>query len=241
MERVGIVIPMYNEEENVETILTSLVRVLEAEGLEAVVLVVDDGSTDTTPRLLEASVAEHSYIRVLTHDVNRGLGVAITDGAKALKDEVDVIVFMDGDLTHDPLELTRLLAAVETADLVIGSRFAPGGSVVGVPAFRRALSWISNPLFRLLLGNPVSDVTSGYRAVRSDVWRTIDPSSTGFTIQVETASQARNAGFRLAEVPITLTFRERGSSKFHLGPSMIIGYLSMLARLVVGRFGGGRR
>ena len=241
MDRIGIVIPMYNEEENVEILLKSLARVLEEEELKAVILVVDDGSTDATPRLLEASVASHHNLRVLTHEANRGLGVAITDGAKALKDEVDVLVFMDGDLTHDPNELPRLLAAVEAADLVIGSRFAQGGTVVGVPAFRRALSWISNPLFRLLLGLPVSDVTSGYRAARSEVWRTIEPSSTGFTIQVETASQARNAGFRLVEVPITLTFRERGSSKFHLGPSMIVGYLSMLARLVAGRFGGSRR
>ena len=238
MDRIGIVIPMYNEEENVETLLTSLIHVLEEEGLKAVVLVVDDGSTDDTSGLLEASVAKHPNLRVLSHDVNRGLGVAITDGAKALMDEVDVLVFMDGDLTHDPDELPRLLAAVEAADLVIGSRFAQGGAVVGVPAFRRALSRISNPLFRLLLGLPVSDVTSGYRAARSEVWRRIEPSSTGFTIQMETASQARNAGFQLVEVPITLTFRERGSSKFHLGPGMIVGYLSMLARLVAGRFGG---
>ena len=238
MDRIGIVIPMYNEEENVEILLTSLARVLEEEGLKAVVLVVDDGSTDATAWLLEESVASHPDLRVLTHDVNRGLGVVITNGAKALMNEVDVLVFMDGDLTHDPDQLPRLLTAVEAADLVIGSRFAQGGAVVGVPAFRRALSWISNPFFRLLLGLPVSDVTSGYRAARSEVWRTIEPSSTGFTIQMETASQARNAGFRLAEVPITLTFRERGTSKFHLGPSTIIGYLSMLARLVVGRFGG---
>src|SRR6202171_356753 len=179
MTRLAVVLPMYNEADNVLGLLERLAAVRERSGLDLVALAVDDGSQDATyDRLIEAA-PRFRFLRFVRHERNRGLAAALRTGiATALAERgpgFEALAFMDADLTHDPEDLPRLVAplAEDRADFVLGSRYVPGGGVRGVPWARRAISVVGNQVVRRLLGVPIGDLTSGFRAARADVFRAI--------------------------------------------------------------------
>ncbi|WP_103382063.1 polyprenol monophosphomannose synthase [Pseudonocardia dioxanivorans] len=213
---VLVVIPTYQEREN----LAPIVKRVHASVPEADVLVVDDGSPDGTGELADELAAADERIRVLHRTEKAGLGAAYVAGfALALEGPYHVVVEMDADGSHAPEDLPELLEALESdggADLVLGSRYVPGGRVVNWPAHRQLLSRGANLYARLALGAPVKDITGGFRAFRRQVLEDLDittVASTGYCFQVDMAWRAQQAGFRIREVPITFTERELGASK----------------------------
>ena len=211
--RVVVVIPTYNEAENIAWIVTRVRRVLP----QADVLVVDDGSPDGTGRIADELAAADPQVRVVHRSVKEGLGAAYLHGFRvALERGYDVIGEMDADGSHQPEQLPRLLAALEDADLVLGSRWVPGGSVVNWPWARQALSRGGNLYTRLLLGIPVRDATGGFRLFRRTTLEKIDLASVrsvGYCFQADLAWRTVEAGLRVREVPIQFVERTRGESK----------------------------
>jgi dolichol-phosphate mannosyltransferase len=212
---VQVVIPTYNERENLEAIVARLHAVLP----DAEVLVVDDSSPDGTGRLADSMAAADDRIRVLHRSDKDGLGAAYLAGfAAALRGPAEVIVEMDADGSHAPEDLPAMLTALQDADIVLGSRYVRGGQVVNWPLQRRLLSQGGNLYSRLALGVGIRDLTGGYRAFHRSVLEELDladVSSQGYCFQVDLAWRAVQAGFRVHEVPITFTERERGESKMN--------------------------
>ncbi len=212
--RTVMVVPTYNEAENLPWITE---RLLTAEP-DVDLLVVDDGSPDGTGKLADEMAAADPRIQVLHRTEKAGLGAAYLHGFRvALDAGYDVIGEMDADGSHQPEQLHRLRAAIENgADLVIGSRYVPGGSVVNWPLKRQVLSRGGNLYVRLLLGMRVRDATAGYRLFRRETLERIDLASvesTGYVFQTDMAWRAVRAGLRVDEVPIEFIERVRGDSK----------------------------
>jgi dolichol-phosphate mannosyltransferase len=206
--------PTYNEAENIDEVL-SLVR---RAAPEAQVLVVDDGSPDGTADLAEAAGERLGKIEVLRRSGKAGLGSAYRAGFRhGLAQGFDAFVEMDSDLQHDPLALPSLLAAAEDgADLVIGSRYVPGGAIPDWPFHRRILSSWGNRYAGIVLGLKTRDATAGYRVYRRTALEQIDLESIradGYGFQVEMLYQVHRNGGRVVEVPITFNHRVRGTSK----------------------------
>jgi dolichol-phosphate mannosyltransferase len=210
---VLVVIPTYDERENIGPVITRLHAAVPT----ADVLVVDDNSPDGTGRLADEMAAADPRIRVLHRTTKDGLGAAYLAGfAEALGGAHQVVVEMDADGSHAPEDLPALLDALRDADLVLGSRYVPGGAVRNWPAHREWLSRGGNLYSRLALGVPIKDITGGYRAFRRQVLEELDlgeVASQGYCFQVDVAYRAVRSGFRVREVPITFVERERGASK----------------------------
>jgi dolichol-phosphate mannosyltransferase len=212
--RVWVTVPTYEEAENIEL----LVRRVRQAVPTAHILVVDDNSSDGTAEKAEALGAELGGIDVLRRPSKMGLGSAYRAGhAVGIARGFDVMIQIDADLSHDPADLPRLLAAVERgADLAIGSRYAPGGSVPNWPRHRLALSVAGNRYAALCLGMGVADATAGYRAYRASLLRAIDfdtTNSTGYGFQIEMTYRTIFVGGKIEEIPIAFTDRVRGNSK----------------------------
>ncbi len=215
--RVVMVIPTYNEVANLEWIVGRLLRAQP----EVHVLVVDDESPDGTGRVADELAAADSRVHVLHRAAKGGLGAAYLHGfAWALDEGYDVIGEMDADGSHQPEELHLLLNALEHADLVIGSRWVPGGSVRNWPVQRELLSRGGNAYVRLLLGIDVRDATAGYRLFRRATLDKIDlrqVRSTGYVFQTDMVARTLQAGLTVREVPIEFVERVRGESKMSPG------------------------
>ena len=212
-----VVLPTYNEAENIEEVL-GLVRQHLPEGH---VLVVDDGSPDGTADLAEAWGADHGGVKVLRRPGKAGLGSAYRAGFRQGLDEgYDVLIEMDSDLQHDPAALPLLVHAVAGgAALAIGSRYVPGGQVPGWKLSRRMISQGGNRYAALVLGMPVKDATAGYRAYAAEALAAIDLDAVkadGYGFQVEMAYLVHQQGRPIAEVPITFHDRQRGTSKMSM-------------------------
>ncbi len=216
--RVVMVIPTYNEVANIEWIIGRLLRAQP----DVHVLVVDDESPDGTGRLAAELAEADQRVHVLHRAAKGGLGAAYLHGfAWALEEGYDVIGEMDADGSHQPEELHLLLDALETADLVIGSRWVPGGSVRNWPRRRELLSRGGNAYVQLLLGIDVRDATAGYRLFRRATLEKIDLSqvrSTGYVFQTDLVARTLRAGLTVREVPIEFVERVRGESK--MSPSV---------------------
>ena len=211
--RVLVVVPTYDELENLQPIAERLFAAVP----DADLLVVDDGSPDGTGALADALAAQDPRVHVLHRTQKAGLGAAYTAGFAWARDRgYDVVVEMDADGSHQPEQLPRLLDALDDADLVLGSRWVPGGRVVNWPAARELLSRGGNAYTRRVLGLPLQDATGGYRAYRRSVLDALplgDVASQGYCFQVDLAWQTWCHGFRVVEVPITFVERVRGESK----------------------------
>jgi len=211
--KILVLIPMYNERENV-SLIVSRVR---AAVPEADVLVLDDNSPDGTGQVADQLAAADGQVRVLHRKSKEGLGAAYLAGfAWALEHGYDVMVEMDADGSHQPEQLGSLLGALAGADVVLGSRWVPGGSVVNWPFHRKFLSVGGNLYVRVLLGMPIGDATGGFRAYRASALRTLDlhkVASQGYCFQVDLAWRAIRAGLTVVEVPITFVERTIGDSK----------------------------
>jgi dolichol-phosphate mannosyltransferase len=211
---VWLVLPTYNEAENLERIAASIRENL-PEG--ARVLVVDDNSPDGTGEIADRLASADHDLEVLHRGRKEGLGPAYVAGfSTALAGGASLIAQMDADFSHDPADLPRLLAAMEDADLAIGSRYVEGGGVRDWGAVRRAISRGGSAYARATLGVHVQDLTGGFKVFRREVLEAIDPaslSSEGYAFQVETTYRALKRGFRVVEVPITFRDRRVGQSK----------------------------
>jgi dolichol-phosphate mannosyltransferase len=212
--RVLICTPTFLEAMNIEDFLRrARVAVPDAD-----ILVIDDNSPDGTADIAERVAREVGQVQVLRRPSKRGLGSAYRAGFSVGIDRgYDTLVQIDADLSHDPTALPRLLSELQQgADLAIGSRYVPGGSIPHWPWYRRALSKYGNLYTGFMLRTGVADATSGYRAYRAEMLRAIDFASTrakGYGFQIELAYRVAICGGRIAEVPITFTDRERGKSK----------------------------
>ncbi len=211
--RVAVIMPTYNERENLESIAARV----RSSVPDADLLVVDDNSPDGTGELADKLAAGDEQIHVLHRPGKAGLGAAYIAGfGWALEQGYGVMVEMDADGSHRPQDLPRLLTALQHADLVIGSRWVPGGTVRNWPRSREFLSRGANTYARLMLRVPVRDTTAGYRAYRAQTLRTIDLGSVqsqGYCFQIDLTLRAVNAGLTVTEVPITFVDRTRGTSK----------------------------
>ncbi len=215
--RALIVTPTFQEGDNI----TEFLQRVRAAVASADILVVDDSSPDGTADLAEKVAADLGQIEVLRQPGKRGLGVAYRAGfAVGLERDYEVIVQMDADLSHDPGALPALLQAVKDgADLAIGSRYVPGGSIPEWPWHRRLLSRYGNLYTTLLLRTGVRDATAGFRAYRASLLRRLDPSTTratGYGFQIELAYRVFKLGGKIVELPITFADRRRGVSKMTL-------------------------
>jgi dolichol-phosphate mannosyltransferase len=209
-----LVVPTFNEAANIAGIVeAALPELPEPRRL----LIVDDGSPDGTGGIADRLAAREPEVEVLHRPRKEGLGPAYVAGFKrALAAGADVVLQMDADFSHDPSDLPRLLAALRDADLAIGSRYVDGGGVADWGPTRRVISRGGGAYARLLLGVGVSDLTGGFKAFRREVLESIDLDAVdtlGYAFQVEMTYRAVQAGFRVAEVPITFRERRIGSSK----------------------------
>jgi dolichol-phosphate mannosyltransferase len=211
--RVLVIIPTFNERENVEVIVGRLRAAVPSVD----VLVVDDNSPDGTGEVADGLAAEDPQVKVLHRVAKNGLGAAYIAGFQwGLERGYDVLVEMDADGSHQPEELPRLLKALANADLVIGARWVSGGEVVNWPKTREVLSRGGNAYAKLMLDVPLHDATGGYRAFRAATLEKIglhEVDSRGYCFQIDLALRAVRQGLRVVEVPITFVERERGTSK----------------------------
>lgn len=211
--RALVVMPTYCERENVAEIIPAI---LVNEGID--VLVVDDGSPDGTADTVRALAAVHrGRVHLIEREGKLGLGTAYLTGFRwALARDYTHIVEMDADYSHHPATLPRLLQASRYADLVIGSRYIPGGRTVNWPVLRKLISRGGSLYARSVLNLPVRDLTGGFKCFRRYVLESIDldsVKSTGYAFQIELTYRAANRGFRIAEIPITFAERQYGVSK----------------------------
>ena len=212
--RVAVIVPTYNERANLEQIASRLRTAVP----DADLLVVDDNSPDGTGEAADKLAAGDARIHVLHRPAKAGLGSAYIAGFRwALERGFDVLVEIDADGSHQPQELPALLAALEAgADLVIGSRYVPGGTVLNWPKSREVLSRGGNTYARVMLGIKVRDATGGYRAFRATALRQVgldEVESQGYCFQIDLALRVIRAGLTVVEVPITFVERTQGASK----------------------------
>ncbi|MER5747345.1 polyprenol monophosphomannose synthase [Streptomyces sp. NPDC059913] len=211
--KILVIIPTYNEAENIKPIVSRVRTAVP----EADILIADDNSPDGTGKIADEIAAEDEQVRVLHRKGKEGLGAAYLAGfGWGTGHGYGVLVEMDADGSHQPEELPRLLTALKSADLVLGSRWVPGGRVVNWPKSREMISRGGSTYSRLLLGLRTRDVTGGFRAFRAE---TLDGlgldkvASQGYCFQVDLARRAVEAGYHVVEVPITFVDREVGDSK----------------------------
>lgn len=214
MKRSLVIIPTYNERENIVALL-ELIFGLNLPGLD--VLIVDDNSPDKTAELIKELMHKYPQLSLIERPGKMGLGTAYIHGFKyALQNGYDYIFEMDADLSHDPKEIPNFLRLIEDADLVIGSRYLKGVNVINWPLTRLALSVFASQYTRLITGMPISDCTGGYKCFRREVLEAIpldEVQSNGYAFQIEMNFKAWKRGFRIRELPIIFTDRTVGKSK----------------------------
>jgi dolichol-phosphate mannosyltransferase len=213
MERALVIIPTYNESENIQKLIP---MVLEQDSMFEV-LVVDDNSPDRTADLVRTMQKDEKRIHMIERPSKQGLGTAYVAGFKfALKSDFDYIIEMDADFSHDPKALTLLLRKMKDYDLVIGSRYVSGVNVVNWPMRRLILSYSANIYTRIITGMPVKDATGGFKCYKRKVLESIDIDSlksNGYAFQIETNFLTWRKGFRICEIPIIFIDRHVGVSK----------------------------
>ena len=214
-----VVLPTFDEAENLEAILAMILVVMRQHAGEGGfrVLVVDDDSPDGTGAIADRIAAAEPEVQVLHRATREGLGPAYLAGfATALAGGASHVIEMDADFSHEPHDLPRLLRAARDADLVLGSRYVPGGVVADWGAWRRVISRGGSAYARTVLGLAVQDLTGGFKCFRREVLEAIDLGSVrshGYGFQVELTYRAVRAGFRVTEIPITFRDRRLGHSK----------------------------
>jgi dolichol-phosphate mannosyltransferase len=215
MPRAVLCLPTYNERENIEAMIDALGGVLDTDRDR--VLVIDDGSPDGTGEIADRLAAERPWVSVLHRETKQGIGPAYIAGfRRALSDGAELVLEMDCDFSHNPADVPRLIAATNDADLVLGSRYAPGGGTANWGLVRRIVSRGGCLYAQVLLGMRVRDLTGGFKCFRRATLEAIDLdalSAHGYAFQIETTYRVRKAGLRIEEVPITFVERRAGASK----------------------------
>ena len=214
MHGLWLILPTYNEAENVKAIVEAISAQLPPERR---ILIVDDASPDGTGQIADRLAAERDDLEVLHRPHKEGLGPAYIAGfAVALAGGAELVAQMDADFSHDPADLPRLIAAADDADLVLGSRYVPGGGVTDWGVGRRLVSRWGSLYAKFLLGIPINDLTGGFKCFRREVLERLDLSGVGtdgYGFQIEMTYRTIRAGYRVKEVPIVFRDRRVGASK----------------------------
>jgi len=215
MPRAVLCLPTYDERENLEAMIVALGEVLDTSSDR--VLVIDDGSPDGTGEIADRLAAELPWVSVLHRETKEGIGPAYVAGFRhALAGDAELVLEMDCDFSHDPADVPRLIAATEAAELVLGSRYAPGGGTANWGLLRRIVSRGGCLYAQAILGLRVRDLTGGFKCFRREALEAIDLdalSAHGYAFQIETTYRVKRAGLRVQEVPITFVERRAGNSK----------------------------
>jgi len=215
MPRAVLCLPTYNERENLEAMIRALGDAFDTSRDR--VLIIDDGSPDGTGEIADRLAAELPWVSVLHRTEKQGLGPAYVAGFRhALADGAELVLEMDCDFSHDPADVPRLIAAADGADLVLGSRYAPGGGTANWGLARRVISRGGCLYAQIILGLRVRDLTGGFKCFRRETLEAIDLdalSAHGYAFQIETTYRVKRAGLRITEVPITFVERRAGASK----------------------------
>lgn len=214
-EKSLIIIPTYNELENITLLIPDLLN--RCKNLDLDILIVDDNSPDGTGNYVEDLSKEEPRIKLIRRAGKMGLGTAYIEGFKyAIANKYDYVFEMDADYSHDPKEIKNFLKAIKKYDLVIGSRYVKGVNVVNWPMRRLLLSYFANKYTRLITGLPICDATGGFKCFRREVLEKIDLTqikSNGYTFQIEMNFKAWKKGFNIGEIPIIFIDRTAGHSK----------------------------
>ena len=236
MSRSLVIIPTYNEIENIQTVIDQVFLY----SPDIHILVVDDNSPDGTGNYVENLMKTNNQIHCLHREGKLGLGTAYIAGFKyAIEDTYDFIFEMDADLSHNPAELPNFLRELEEYDLVLGSRYIKGVNVVNWPLRRLLLSYFANMYVRFVIGMPIKDATGGFKGFRREVLESINLDkiiSGGYSFQVEMTFIAYCKKFRIKEIPIIFVDREKGASK--MSTKIIREALLMVWRLRIKKIFG---
>lgn len=242
--KISVIIPMYNEEENVIKTLNAINDVLKIYR-DFEIIVVDDGSTDKTYQLVNEFSTTNSNIHLQKHQVNMGMGRALRTGFE--KSEGDIIITIDADLSYDPSFIPKLVDEIdETTDIVIGSQYMAGGKTENIPALRLFISKTANKIVGYAMTDNISTVTGVLRAYRKEVLDSVELESNGTEINPEILAKAKAVGFNIKEIPVTLKGRELGKSKvrfrsttishllftFYEKPMILFGVIGLILCLV---------
>lgn len=207
---ITVVIPAYNEEEVIKKLIEDLEEKISVnQALE--ILVVDDGSTDHTGKILDQLSRVYQNLRIVHHQVNQSLGGALRTGIRAATG--DIIVTLDADMTHPPELMAKMVESLRDNDVCVASRFVRGGGMVNVPRYRVVISRLANSAYRFLFHSPVMDNTTGYKAYRAELLKSIEIEESGFAVQLEIVTKLLRKKARFTEVPFLLTNRKLGRSK----------------------------
>lgn len=228
-KNIAVVIPVHNEEENIPPLLNELLALEE----NFLIVMVNDSSSDSSGEIIEKYSATHKNIKAVHREKKEGLHAAIISGIKkALRLEVDGVVTMDGDLSHSPKDLSKMIRLAENTDLVVGSRFIKGGKTLNWSRKRKLMSYLARGISRTLLGIKTKDCSSGFKYYSKRLLFFYDFEkfvSRGYAFQIETVMRAEKGGFKVKETPITFKGRERGKSK--VDPRELKSYLKSLFKL----------
>lgn len=244
--KVSVIIPMLNEEENVQRTLFEVDKVMK-DCFDYEIIVVDDGSTDNTYSMLREFSAKNSHVRVLKHQLNSGMGKAIRTGFEGSDGEI--VVTIDADLSYKASHIPSLVSELindETLDIVVGSQYMKGGGVKNIPFFRLIISKIANKFIGYSMTENLSTVTGVLRAYRREVLESMELESNGTKINLEILSKAIATGSKIKEVPVILEGRELGESKikiksktishvlfsFYEKPMILFGVIGLLMLLI---------
>ena len=230
---VWVVLPTYNEAENVVPMLEALTKVFERTGMAGHILVVDDSSPDGTAELARQVSVRDQRVEVVVRPEKAGIGPAYRQGfSHALAGGADLVVQMDCDFSHDPAAVPQLVDAAATADLVLGSRYVRGGGVTKWGALRRAISRGGCLYAKGMLGVSIDDLTGGFKCWRREVLEAIpleDVAAAGYGFQIEMTYRALRMGYRVVEVPITFSERSLGASK--MGSKIVLEAAVLVPKL----------
>ena len=232
--KLSVILPTYNEKENIERMIFSLTNILNNNKIKAIIVVVDDNSPDGTGEIVEKIKKENKIVHIVHRKKKEGLGRAYISGMKySLKNNADLIMTMDCDFSHDPNLIPNFIKKIQEGyDLVLGSRYIPGGGVKDWPLHRRLISKGGNFLPRLILGLKTHDNTTGFRCYKAKVLNSLDLDnikSNGYSFLVEMSFLIQKAGFKIGETPIIFKDRELGETK--ISKKEIFRTLKTLARL----------
>jgi len=213
---VCIIIPVLNESNTINDLVESIIT--NSELSETYTIIIDDGSTDGTSEIIHDLDKKYINVNIIERGYKKGFGTAIRDGFNYvlnLKPIPDLVVTMDGDLSHDPRQLFNLTKECKQNSIIVGSRYIKGGKISGWSLYRKTLSWCANLLTKVFINLPVKDCTSGYRCYGVSALKEILPNlrSEGYEIQVEILTIAHRQGFKINEVPIVFLDRIKGESK----------------------------
>lgn len=235
--KVIVVLPAFNEEKNLPSMVERIFTVIRSENLPLDILIVDDGSVDKTGEIAAKLSRASDKVFVASHPHNLGFAAALRTGiAYVLANSYDAGIFMDCDQTHDPADLPKFVKALANgADFVVGSRYASGGGMVDVPWHRVLISRVGNTLGRVVFRLPVADASAGYRAIDRKGLAAMKLEQNDFSIQVEEVLRGRQLGLTFKEVPVVLTNRQIGVSHFNLSLGVFWRYAALLVRSLTWR------